>query len=149
MRTPLVLAALALTVSSLSGCGGSESDAYCKELKADKAYFSNSSPDFDKLDKAFDKFHSLADKAPDAVAKDWKVLDGAITTVEKALKDAGITFSDLPKLQQGQVPKGADPNKLAELAPKLQGLNDAKFQKAGDAIEKHAKDTCKVKLGSS
>lgn len=152
MRTSIALAALALSLSTLSACGGSDSDAYCKELKADKAYFntfSSSTPDFDKLDEAFAKFHSLADQAPDEVADDWKVIDGAVTTVENALKDAGIKFSDLPKMQQGQVPEGVDASKLAALAPKLQKLGDAKFEKAGKSIEKHAKDTCDVTLGNS
>ena len=149
MRTSVVLAALALSVSSLSACGGSGSDAYCKELKADKAYFesfSSSTPDFDKIDAAFTKFHDLADKAPDEVADDWKVIDGAMTTVENALKDAGIKFADLPQLQQGKMPEGVDAAKLQELAPKLQSLSGAKFEKAGDAIEKHAKDECNVTL---
>ncbi len=150
MRTSLALAALVLSVSSLTACGGSDSDAYCKELKADKTYFDNfgsSTPDFNKLDEAFNKFHSLADKAPEEVADDWKVIDDAVTTVQKALKDAGIKFSDLPKLQQGQVPDGVDTSKLSALAPKLQKLGGAKFEKAGNSIEKHAKSTCDVKLG--
>jgi hypothetical protein len=149
MRTLTTMASMALAAATLSGCGGGD-DAYCKELKADKAYFesfSSGSPDFEKLDDAFAKFHDLADKAPDEVADDWKVLDSGITTLEKALDDAGVKMSDLPKMQQGQVPEGADPAKLAELAPKLQELGDAKFEKAGDAIEKHAKDSCDVTLG--
>ena len=31
--------------------------------------------------------HTLADKAPAAVADDWKTLDDAFTTIENALKD--------------------------------------------------------------
>ena len=45
--------------------------AYCKELKTDKTYFSSlsgSSPDVGKLDEAFKRLHSLADRtlAPSA-----------------------------------------------------------------------------------
>jgi hypothetical protein len=155
MRTSLVLAALALSLGSLTACGSDENSAdssYCKELKADKAYFASlgsSSPDVSKLDDAFAKMHSLAGKAPDAVADDWKVLDKALTSITDALKDAGINFADIAKMQQGQIPKGADPSKLAALAPKLQEISSAKVETASNNIKKHAKTTCKVTLGSS
>ena len=155
MRTATALAALTLALSTLTACGSGGDGAassYCKELKADKAYFKSlgsGSPDVSKLDDAFAKMHSLAGKAPDAVSADWKVLDGALTSITKALKDAGISYSDIAKMQQGQVPKGADPTKLAALAPKLQAISGAKVTKASKAIEKHAKSTCKVTLGSS
>jgi hypothetical protein len=150
MRTQITLAAFALALTTLTACGSDASSAYCKDLKSDKAYFdtfSSSSPDFSKLDEALKRFHSLAGEAPDDVADDWKVIDNAFGTVEKALEDAGVKLSDLPKMLQGQIPPGADPQKLAALGPKLQALSGAKFDKAGKAIEKHAKDTCNVKLG--
>jgi hypothetical protein len=149
MRISATFAALALGLGTLTACGGGD-DAYCKELKADQAYFksfSGSNPDFDKIDEAFDRFHQLAEEAPDAVADDWKVLDDAINTLQEALEDAGVKFSDLPKMQQGQVPDGVDPTKLAALAPKLQELSSEKVEKAGNAIEKHAKDSCDITLG--
>ena len=155
MRTSLVLAALALSLGSLTACGSDENSAdssYCKELKADKAYFASlgsGSPDVSKLDDAFAKMHSLAGKAPAAVKDDWKTLDTALTSITNALKDAGISFADIAKMQQGQIPKGADPQKLAALAPKLQEMSSAKLETASKNIEKHAKSTCKVTLGSS
>jgi hypothetical protein len=153
MRTYIAAAALALSISSLTACGGSSGadSAYCKELKTDKTYFSSlsgSSPDVGKLDEAFKRLHSLADKAPDDVKDDWKTLDSAITSITDALKDAGISFADIAKMQQGQIPKGADPTKLAALAPKLEAMSSDKVEKASKAIEKHAKSTCKVTLGS-
>ena len=150
-RTLSTLAVLALSAGLLTACGGSSSDAYCSELKSDKVYFESigSGDNIGKIDQAFEKFHSLADKAPDEVADDWKVLDDAITTVQKALKDAGVTFADLAKAQSGQLPKGVDPAKLQAILPKLQALTNAKFEKASKAIEKHAKDTCDVNLGGS
>jgi hypothetical protein len=149
MRLHVPLAALALALASLTACGSDADSAYCKELKSDKAYFesfSSNNPNFSKIDEAFDRMHSLADKAPDEVADDWKVLDEAFTSITKALKDAGISFADIGKMQQGQMPKGANPKKLAALAPKLQKLTNAKFDKASKAIEKHAKATCKVSI---
>jgi hypothetical protein len=52
-------------------------------------------------------------------------------------------------MQQGQTPKGVDMQKLAALGPKLQALSSAKVEKAAKDIQKHAKDTCDVKLGNS
>jgi hypothetical protein len=152
MRTQITLAAFVLALTTLTACGSDASSAYCKDLKSDKAYFktfSSSSPDFTKIDEAINRFHTLADEAPDDVADDWKVIDNAFGTIEKALKDAGVKLSDLPKMQKGQMPAGADLQKLAALGPKLQDLSGAKFEKAGKAIEKQAKDTCNVKLGLS
>jgi hypothetical protein len=146
-RTLSTLAVLTLSAGLLTACGGSGgNDAYCSELKSDKAYFNSIGTGNDpaKIDKAFEKFHSLAKKSPDAVADDWKVLDDAITTIQKALKDAGVSFADLAKAQGGQLPKGVDPQKLAAIAPKLQALSGPKFDKATKAIEKNAKDACNV-----
>ena len=152
MRTQIAVAALMLSLGSLTACGSDANSAYCKDLKADKAYFDTldgSQPDVAKLDEAFSRMHTLADEAPDEVADDWKVLDGAITKITSALKDAGLSFADIAKMQQGQVPKNVDPQKLAALAPKLRAMSSAKVDKASKAIEKHAKTTCNVKLGSS
>src|SRR4051812_40529150 len=108
-RLAAVLAALTLSVTTLTGCGGS-TDAYCKQLKADKAYFADlgKGDDFSKFDEALKRFHELADEAPDEVADDWKVVDDAFKAVEKALKDAGVSFADLVKAQSGQLPPGVD-----------------------------------------
>ena len=159
MRTTAVLSTLVLSASMLAGCGGgggNSTDAYCKDLKAAKADFAaldSSTPDFDAFSKAIDTFHKLADKAPSAVSTEWKTLDGAFTTLEKDLKDAGLTLEDLGKITQGQIPDGMTAQDLQEVTPKLQAvftkLDDEKFKKAGDTIEKHAKKECNVDLGSN
>ena len=143
MRTQTTLAALALALASLTACGSDADSAYCKELKTDKTYFESfegSDPDFAKIDEAFDRMHSLAEKAPDDVADDWKVLDKAFTSITAALKEAGITFADIEKMQKGQIPKGVDPQKLAACpeAPETlgrqlrQGLQGHREARQGD-----------------
>jgi len=158
MRINVVIGSVTLTLAAsiLAGCGGgggsSASGDYCSELKSDKAYFetlNGDNPDFSKLDEVFQRMHTLADDAPSEVADDWKTLDGAITTLENALKDAGIKPSDLASMQNGQLPPGADLQKLQELAPKLQALSGSEVSDAADAIAKNAKDTCDVDLSSS
>ena len=159
MNAVIGAAALALTTSVLAACGsgGGSSNAasggdYCSELKADKTYFQSfngTNPDISKLGEVFTRMHTLANDAPSEVADDWKTLDGAITTMENALKEAGLQPSDLASLQGGQLPQGVDPAKLQALLPKLQALSSTDVTAAGEAITKNAKDTCGVDLGAS
>jgi hypothetical protein len=113
MRTTAIMSAVVLSAGLVAGCGGggdgssSGSSDYCKDLKAAKADFGSldsSSPDFDKFDDALNRFHELADEAPSDVDADWKKLDGALTTLEKALDDAGLTVEDLGKISSCQLP---------------------------------------------
>jgi hypothetical protein len=158
MRLKLALgsATLALIAGLLAACGSSggssASGSYCDELKSDKAYFeslSGSSSGVGNLDQMFAKVHSLANDAPANVADDWKTLDDAITTIESALKEAGIKPSDLAKMQNGQVPPGVDISKLQALAPKLQALSSSDVSTAADNIAADAKKSCKIDLTSS
>jgi len=152
MKFSLALAGTALLAGSLTACGGSGGDGgsgsdYCKDLKsASKTFGSLNSGDTSKLDSAFATFHKLAGEAPSSIKADWKTLDSAINTIQKALADAGLKFSDLDKIQAGQVPPGFDATKLAGLASKFTKLNTPEFTKASKAITAHAKKTCKVTL---
>ena len=160
MRISVVIGSVALTLAAtgLTACGSdSSSDSsasggdYCSELKADKAFFndlSGSNPDLSQLDQVFQRMHTLAADAPSEVADDWKTLDGAVTTIETALSDAGIKPSDLAALQNGQVPKGVDPSKLQSIAPKLQSLSSSDVTDAAKRISDDAKKTCGVDLSA-
>ena len=159
MRTTAVIGSLALTLAAtvLAACGSDNSGSsasgdYCQELKDDKAFFADfngTNPDFSKFDEVFQRMHTLADDAPSDVADDWKTLDGAITTLETGLKEAGIQPSDLAALQNGQVPAGADLKKLQALAPKLQELSSSDVSDAAKRISDHAKSACGVDLSAS
>jgi hypothetical protein len=159
MRISVLIGSVALTLAAtgLSACGSDNSGSsasgdYCSELKADKTFFgtlSGSNPDLSQLDQVFQKMHTLAADAPDNVSSDWKTLDGAVTTIETALSDAGLKASDLAALQNGQVPKGVDVSKLQALAPKLQSLSSTDVSKAADNISADAKKTCGVDLSAS
>ena len=148
---------LALTATVLAACGSSNSTAsssggYCDELKADKTYFESltgSNADLSNLDTVFAKVHTLAADAPSNVSADWKTLDGAITTIESALKDAGLKASDLAAMQKGQVPPGVDVSKLQALAPKLAGLSSSGVSDAASNIAADAKKSCGVDLTAS
>lgn len=150
MKISVAIAGALLVVSAVAGCGagsGSDSKAYCNDIKkADKDFNSFAAGDLTNLDKAFATFHSLAGEAPATLKKDWAVLDGAVTTMEKAFKDAGIEFSDLADLQKGNIPAGVDTEKLTQLSTTMSKFTDVKFKAASDNIAKHAKDICKVDL---
>jgi hypothetical protein len=158
MRIKTLVGAVALIVagSVLTACGGGGggSDAsgdYCSQLKSDKAFFASfkGGSDLSDLDEAFSRMHTLADNAPDEVADDWKTLDGALTTIESALKEAGLKPSDLGSLQSGQVPDGVDAAKLQALLPKLEALSSSNVGEAAQRIASNAKDTCDVDLNGS
>lgn len=160
MRTNSVIGAVALSLAAtvLTACGsdgdsGSGSaGSYCDELKADKTYFESlngSNPDLSKLDEVFTRMHTLAGDAPDEIASEWKTLDGAITTIETALKEAGLKPSDLAAMQNGQLPSGVDPAKIQALAPKLEALSSSDVSAAADKIASNAKSSCGVDLTAS
>ena len=101
-----------------------------------------------KLDEAFKTFHTLADEAPSR--GQGRLEDPGQRhhgQVETALKKAGLKFADFAKLQEGKMPEGVDvEEELQGLATEFQKLNSTEFDKASKAIEKHAKDECKVDL---
>src|SRR4051794_24933151 len=122
MRVTVILSTMVLATGLVAGCGsggdkgssgssgkaGASSSGYCADLKAAKADFSSlnaDTPDFSKLNDAIKTFHELAGEAPAAVADDWKTLDDAFSTLEKALDDAGISMDDLAAITRGEMPK--------------------------------------------
>jgi hypothetical protein len=158
MRIKTLVGAAVLTIagSVLTACGGGGSDAagtsgdYCSELKTDAAFFNGlDGSDLTKIDEIFSRMHTLADQAPDDVADDWQTLDDAFSTIEDALKEAGLKASDLAALQSGQVPEGVDPSKLTALLPKLQALSSEDVNAAAQRIATNAKDKCDIDLGST
>lgn len=154
MKISLALAGAVVLGTTLTACGGGGGGGadgdYCKDIKKASATFGSlSGGDTSQLDAAFATFHTLAAESPDDIKADWVKLDAAITTVEKALKDAGVKFSDFDKIQKGEIPEGVDVAKLTGLATEFQKLNSAEFTKASKDIEKHAKDVCKVDLNAT
>jgi len=160
MRTTTLVttaALAALATAALGACSTSTSDAsgssaYCKELKADKAYFQtfdSDNPDLTKLDEAFTRMHSLAASAPPAAAGDWKTVDTAFSTVQGALDEAGLNFGDLAAMQDGEIPDDVDLEALAALGPELEALSGEKLDAAAAAIDKHARKTCGFALEKS
>lgn len=136
-------------VGVLSGCGGGDTEAYCDDLKDAKSTFdSMSDGDLENFDEVFPAFEKLSGEAPDEVKDDWKTLNDAMQELKAALEDAGVTPDDLAGLTSGDIPEGADAQKLAELPDKLQKLNSSELSDAGDNVAEHADEECDIDLNS-
>ncbi len=146
-KAPSALVTAVLLGATLAACGGGGSEAYCGDLESAASAFEDiDGGDVAKLDGAFDTFHQLADEAPEDIKDDWKVVDDAISGVEAALTEADLKFSDLPKVQAGELPEGADATKLQGLSTSFSALSDEKFAEASQAIDTHATDVCELEL---
>lgn len=147
------VAAAALGLCLLTACGDDSGDKaagsgdYCKDLKSTKKEVDAlKDGDFSDLQKTTDAMHKLADEAPDEIKKDWDTLVKGVDKLVAALKKAGLDDADMATLQSGQIPDGVDMAALQGLMTEIQALDTPEFQKAGDAINKHAKDECDVDL---
>ncbi len=159
MRTTAILSTVVLSASLLAGCGsdggGSSAADYCDDLKAAKSDFAaleSDTPDFKAFEDALDTFHELADAAPSEVEAEWKTMDKAFTALTDGLEDAGLSLEDLGTISSGQMPDGMTAEEVQKVMPELQktfeSLSTDEVEKAGDKIEKHAKDECGVDLSS-
>ncbi len=146
-RLSSLLAVVVLSTSLLSGCSGGGTDAYCDTLKDTQKDFDDfESSDFSNFDKFTDRVEKLADEAPDEVKEDWEVLEKAFTAFVDALDKAGLKPEDLEGLAAGDIPDGVDLDELNSAMEEAQALSGEEFEKATDAIEKHAKDECNIDL---
>ena len=150
-RLTSLLAASVLGASLLTGCSGGSSDDYCESLKQTKKDFDSlETGDFDNFDELTDKFDDIADKAPDEVEDDWKVLADAVDEFVSALEDAGLEPDDLQKLSTtGELPEGVTMEDVTAAFEKAKALDSDEVADAGKAIQKHAKDECDVDLDLS
>ena len=147
------VAAAALGLCLLTACGDDDGGGkasgggdYCKDLKSTKKEVDAlKDGDFTSLEKTTDAMHKLADEAPDEIKDDWKTLVDGVDKLVAALKKAGLD-DDMEALSNGDIPDGVDMAALQGLMTELESLNTPDFQKAGDAINKHAKDECGVDL---
>jgi hypothetical protein len=149
-KAPAFLTSM-LVISTLSACSGGDGpdSDYCKDLQAAAPKFvALRTSDPGQLEGVINATHKLSAEAPDDVKDDWKVIDDGMIGIEKALKDAGIKFSDFDELQQGKMPEGVKVEKLQGLPAKFQKLDSPEADRAYKNIREHAKDVCKVNFDS-
>jgi hypothetical protein len=148
------VAAASLGLCLLTACGDDGSSKagggdYCADLKSAKTEVDAiKGGDLKGIEKTVDTMHKLADEAPSEIKDDWKTLVDGVDKLVAALKKAGLNDDDIAALQSGQMPDGVDLSALTDLQQEVQALNTSDFQKAGENINKHAKDTCGVDLGA-
>lgn len=139
-RTATGVAAAAILLGTLAGCGQSE---YCKavednqvalnslgEKRTNAAYLSYARA-----------FRAVANVAPPTVRKDWTKLADVTSAVVTAQRQAGISLEDMlvdDKLTQ------VSPEKLKLLNAAYEAFNDTADERK--AVVKNAKDECGIAL---
>ncbi len=140
------VAGAVLVLGSLTACGGGD-DEYCSAIEDAQKQFEGleNGEDFDQLGDAIDTLQGLGEDAPDDVADDWEVFNDALADFQTALDDAGVSGADLEAMQNGEIPEGLDdPATMEDLTTASQALTSEEVSDAGDAIKKHAEETCDV-----
>lgn len=143
----LLLAGL-LGVTALAGCA-SDTETYCAELEkqqptlADLAGRSDS-PDGDVLDGTLEVWRDLRDKAPGDIADEWSTLVFALEGLVDAFDAAGTTPEEFDPASPPEGVSKADAKRLEDAAGELAS---ERVTAAGESIEQHARDVCKVDLG--
>jgi hypothetical protein len=140
-----------MTIAALSACSGGDGpdSDYCKDLEAaEPSLESLKSNGAEQLQDVFKVTHKLADEAPGDVKDAWETYDEAISSIEKALEDAGVGPKELASLQRGEVPDGVDQEKLRGLPATFQKLDSPAVAKASTQIATHAKEVCKLSFAS-
>ncbi len=156
----LVGVALGVLLVSCGGGDGNErpdettsKEPYCAVLK--RVQGDVSSIDFRALSEAQfidlrDKVKQLSDAADGQIRTDWQKLGGSLDQLQTALDKARLTFEDLPVVAQGQVPNGADPEKIQAVRSVMQTLaTDPDIATAASDIQADARQQCDMTLGGS
>jgi hypothetical protein len=141
-----------LAAAGLSGCGGTK--PYCSALKDDKAQLGRLAGESAEpgaaggraLGRTVDVLAGLADRAPDDIADEWDTLVQAMRGLSAAIRASGADPGDFAG---GAQPDGVSAGQLEAVRQAARELQDLRVRQAGTSIEQHARDVCKVDLGSS
>ncbi len=148
-RIGTLAATAVLGATLLTGCGGG-TDAYCDSLDDAQGKFSAlNDADASALEDFKNAAEDLEGDAPDEVKDDWGVINSAYDDLEKSLDEAGLTFTDLEKISEGEMPEDLDEEALTKLGESMNDFGGDDLEKAGEDISKHAKDECDIDLDAS
>ncbi|MGH3412850.1 MAG: hypothetical protein ACRDPH_07210 [Marmoricola sp.] len=148
----LVVAGI-VAATSLSACGSGSSAVgnYCSTYKSVDTRFGHldvSSLDGAKFHQVLDSASKLESEAPTArLKKDWHVATALLGTLQKDLKQAGISFTDFKELSQGRKPAGVSRARLARFATQMRSIESqgTKMDSAQQDIKDYARNTCHLK----
>jgi len=137
-----------LVCSLLSGCASS-TESYCSALGAQENELADlagaaRNPDGDLFGDSLALFEGLREEAPDDIVDEWDTLVFAWEGVAEAFAEAEVSPQDY---QPGDTSGGVTEDEAQAIADAAQELGSARVVEAGNGIEQHASDVCKVDLG--
>ncbi len=146
-RAAPILAGMIL-VTSLNGCA-SQTDSYCSELKDQKQALADlavrsGEPGEDVLGDTLDVWRDLRDEAPGDISDEWSTLVFALEGLVEAFEAAGTTPGEY---NPDSPPKGVTEAEAKRLQDAATELASERVTAAGEGVEQHARDVCKVDLG--
>lgn len=117
---------------------------YCELLGTDFATLFADIQGPEDVEDALGVVDQIVEEAPDEVKQEWRVMSGALGSMEKALKQA----AELQELAaSGEVDQKELQDKTQQLMQDMQALDTPENAKAGDAVAKHASEHCGIDLG--
>lgn len=117
---------------------------YCELLGTDFATLFADIQGPEDVENALGVVDQIVEEAPREVKSDWRVMSGALDSMENALKQA----AELQELAaSGEVNQKELQRKTQELMQGMQALDTPENAKAGDAVAEHATEYCGIDLG--
>ena len=137
-----------LICSLMSGCASSTDD-YCSALATQEKELAAlaegaRNPDGDLFANSLVLFESMREEAPDDIVDEWDTLVFAWEGVGDAFAEADVSPEDF---QLGGTSGDMTDDEAQAIADAAQELGSTRVVEAGNGIEQHAKDVCKVDLG--
>jgi hypothetical protein len=151
-RTSLVVAAALMAVPALAGCS-SGTESYCAALKDDQKRLTRLATAAAKpgkqgaraLDDTLGVLEGLGAEAPEDIADEWQTLTGALQGLVDAITETGASPADFAG---GEPPPGVSTGQVRAVQQAAAELRSTRVTQAGASIEQHARDVCKVDLGT-
>lgn len=140
-RVLAAVAAAVLLTGTLSACGGG--DDYCELAQDNQSIFVDDGTGVGLLGNIA-TMQKLADAAPDDIKDEWQVFIAAVTELRDAITSVGLQPSDFTDGKPPSTIPEADKQTIAAAANRLAQTD---VIDAGNGIEQHAKDICKLQLG--
>ena len=151
MTSRRVLRRLGAVVAStllvpLAGCGENSIESYCSEVSAHREELAEmvESTSASALLSHLPMLHDLAESAPEDIADEWQVFNGALDDLDQAISDAGVKPSDF---EDGKPPAGLSAAERKAITDAAGQIRSDDVVQAATGIEQQARDVCKVNFG--
>ena len=140
----LLAGLLALGLLS-TACGGSATEEYCQEVKAQQKKLTelSANPDPDRIFDVLGPYQALADKAPDDIKDEWATVIDRYQQLQAALSDAGVSAQEYAG---GKWRKGLSAEQVNGIVRAAAGLVDPATREALNAVQQQARDVCQTPL---